>query len=70
MHMMPVADVDQIAPHELLRRKTVVAMEAITEPDRLQTAVGAFWTAYLARASVRSVGSARSAPIPRWRVAI
>lgn len=65
-----IADVDQIAPHELLRRKTVVAMEAITEPDRLQTAVGAFWTAYLARASVRSVGSARSAPIPRWRVAI
>jgi len=43
-----VADTDQLPPHELLQRKVRVAMEAVTEPARLQIAVGAIWAAYLA----------------------
>ena len=42
-----VADVDQISATELTQRKMVVAMKAITEPERLQTAFGALFVAYL-----------------------
>ena len=42
-----VADVDQISATELTQRKIVVAMKAISEPERLQTAFGALFVAYL-----------------------
>jgi hypothetical protein len=42
-----VADVDQINATELTQRKMVVAMKAISEPERLQTAFGALFVAYL-----------------------
>ena len=42
-----VADVDQINATELTQRKIVVAMKAISEPERLQTAFGALFVAYL-----------------------
>jgi len=43
-----IADVDEIPPHELLKRKCHVALVAINEPNRLQVAVGSLWAAYLA----------------------
>jgi len=43
-----VADVDQIPPHELLQRKTVVAMQAVEQPALLQASVGNLWAAYIA----------------------
>jgi len=43
-----IADVDQIAPHAFLQRKIVVALVALKEPQRLQTALGHLWAAYLA----------------------
>ena len=43
-----IADVDEISPGELLKRKASVALVTISEPQRLQAAVGALWAAYLA----------------------
>jgi len=42
------ADVWQLTPAELAQRKTFVIMRSITKPERLQTAVGSLWTAYIA----------------------
>ena len=43
-----VADVDQLEATELAQRKIVVAMKAVTEPNRLQEAFGALFASYLA----------------------
>lgn len=43
-----IADVDELSPHELLKRKTEVALMTIKEPERLQVSMGALWAAYLA----------------------
>jgi len=43
-----IADVKQITPSELSQRKVLLIMRSITEPSRLQTAVGALWAAYIA----------------------
>mmetsp|Transcript_16872 Transcript_16872/g.36313 ORF Transcript_16872/g.36313 Transcript_16872/m.36313 type:complete len:404 (-) Transcript_16872:175-1386(-) len=43
-----IADVDQITAEELTQRKLKVAMVAIAEPQQLQMAVGALWSACLA----------------------
>ena len=43
-----IADVDEISPGELLQRKASVVLVTISEPERLQAAVGALWAAYLA----------------------
>jgi len=42
-----VADVDQISPQELAQRKIELAMKTVTEPARLQSAIGALWSAYI-----------------------
>eukprot|EP00967_Tisochrysis_lutea_P064868 scaffold84154_cov36-Tisochrysis_lutea.AAC.1 len=42
-----VADVDQLGARELLKRKTVLAMATVKEPERLQEACGQLWTAYV-----------------------
>ena len=43
-----VPDVEQIAPSELAQRKMLLAMRTVTEPARLQSALGSLWAAYLA----------------------
>lgn len=43
-----VADVEQIDVDKFVQRKVLVAMEAIQEPERLQTACGALFASYLA----------------------
>jgi hypothetical protein len=43
-----VADVLQVPTSGLVQRKMFVAMRAITEPGRLQSAVGSLWAAYIA----------------------
>jgi len=43
-----IADVDQIAPAELAKRKINLAMTTIKEPQKLQMALGSLWAAYLA----------------------
>ena len=43
-----VADVDELTPQELATRKLGLAMRVVKEPDKLQSAVGGLWSAYLA----------------------
>jgi len=43
-----VADVDDITAAEFAQRKITLAMTTIKEPQKLQTAVGSLWAAYLA----------------------
>ena len=43
-----IADVLQIKTSEFTQRKMFMAMRAIPEPARLQSAVGSLWTAYIA----------------------
>ena len=42
-----IADVDQIGASDLVKRKTVVAMKAIKDPEQLTRAAGNLWTAYM-----------------------
>eukprot|EP00325_Prymnesiales_sp_UTEX-LB-985_P035177 CAMPEP_0174719350 /NCGR_PEP_ID=MMETSP1094-20130205/30928_1 /TAXON_ID=156173 /ORGANISM="Chrysochromulina brevifilum, Strain UTEX LB 985" /LENGTH=373 /DNA_ID=CAMNT_0015919635 /DNA_START=34 /DNA_END=1155 /DNA_ORIENTATION=- len=43
-----IADVDELSPTDLAKRKITMAMKAVNDPERLQTAVAALWTAYIA----------------------
>lgn len=43
-----IVDVDEIAPSDLAKRKLTLAMRTVEEPDKLQTAMGSLWAAYLA----------------------
>ena len=43
-----VVDVDELTPQELATRKLGLAMRTVKEPDKLQSAVGGLWSAYLA----------------------
>jgi len=73
-----VADVDQISSQALLRRKTVLAMTTIQEPERLKKAVGNLWTAYVSVLATLRLEFARTTslalaivemikfPIMRW----
>lgn len=73
-----VADVDQIPPHELLQRKTVVAMQAVEQPALLQASVGNLWAAYIgvlatlklqfARTTALAVGIVEMVKFPIMRV--
>jgi hypothetical protein len=40
-----VADVQQVTPSELVRRKLVLIMKTIDEPDRINTAAASIWAA-------------------------
>ena len=74
-----VADVDQIDANELAQRKIAVAMKAITEPERLQTAFAALFVSYLsvlatlrlefARTTAFALGIVEMAKFPILRVA-
>mmetsp|Transcript_49894 Transcript_49894/g.165195 ORF Transcript_49894/g.165195 Transcript_49894/m.165195 type:complete len:399 (-) Transcript_49894:139-1335(-) len=73
-----VADVNQISSQALLRRKTVLAMTTIQEPERLKKAVGNLWTAYVSVLATLRLEFARTTslalaivemikfPIMRW----
>jgi len=73
-----VADVDDLPPHELIKHKTVVAMEAVKDPAKLQGAVGGLWAAYLAvlatlklqfaRTTALALGIAEMVEFPVMRV--
>ena len=43
-----IADVDQIPPAELAKRKVKLALVTVKEPAKLQMALGSLWAAYLA----------------------
>jgi len=43
-----VADVDQMDGKQLLARKVNMSMKCITEPEKLQAAVGSLWAAWMA----------------------
>jgi len=43
-----IADVDQLTPSELLKRKAAVAMQAVEQPKILESAVANLWGAYIA----------------------
>ena len=58
-----VADVDQISPDELLKRKITIAMMAIKEPNTVQTAIGSLWSAYLAVLATLKLQFARTTAI-------
>ena len=74
-----IADVNQITPHELAQRKLRLAMVTVAEPDKLQTAVGSLWAAYLAvlatlrlefaRVAALALGIAEMVKFPVVRVA-
>jgi hypothetical protein len=40
--------VDELTPQELATRKLGLAMRTVKEPEKLQSAVGGLWSAYLA----------------------
>jgi len=43
-----ILDVDELTPQELATRKLGLAMRTVKEPEKLQSAVGGLWSAYLA----------------------
>jgi hypothetical protein len=43
-----IADVDQISATDLAKRKMLLAMTSVSEPQRLQNAIGALWATYIA----------------------
>ena len=43
-----VVDAEQIAPAALAQRKAFVFLRAVKQPDKLQSAVGSMWAAYIA----------------------
>jgi len=58
-----IADVDQISPDALLKRKMAVAMKAIKEPWIVQDAIGSLWSAYLAVLATLKMQFARTTAI-------
>jgi len=58
-----IADVDQIPPDELLKRKVKVAMKAVKDPSVVQSAIGSFWSAYLAVLATLKLQFARTTAI-------
>ena len=58
-----MADVEQIAPQELMQRKMVLMMVTIKEPQRLQSALASLWAAYLAVLATLRLEFARTTAI-------
>ena len=49
-----IADVDQIPPAELAKRKLKLALVTVKEPAKLQMALGSLWAAYLGAQCVKA----------------
>ena len=73
-----IPDVDELSPKELAQRKLKLAMVTVEEPEKLQTAVGSLWAAYLAvlatlrlqfaRVAALALGIAEMVKLPAVRV--
>jgi len=58
-----IMDVQEISNKDLINRKTKVGMMAVTEPQRLQVAVGNLWAAYMSVLAVLRLEFARTIAI-------